>query len=319
MIAEDLVRAAAAIASADVVALCCHVSPDGDALGSMLALHHTLLAAGRNSVASFAGPQVVGDHYREIPGQEALTPPEAFPAEPNVMVTLDCGSIDRLGDLAESAKRAGELIVVDHHVSNTRFGTINLVDPDAAASAVVVDRLISELGLALNRDAAVCLYAALVCDTGRFQYETTTPETFDFARRLLNFDVPVSTLSRTLFDEHRLAYLRLVAEILGRAELVPEKRFIWAAVYQDDLARHDVTLEETEGLIDYVRQAREAEVACVLKETSDGSLRISLRSQGAVDVSVVASRQGGGGHRFAAGFTADDPVPVVVERILADI
>ena len=319
MIAEDLVRAAGAIASADVVALCCHVSPDGDALGSMLALHHTLLAAGRNSVASFAGPQVVGDHYREIPGQEALTPPEDFPAEPDVMVTLDCGSIDRLGELAESAKRAGELIVVDHHVSNTRFGTINLVDPEAAASAVVVDRLISELGLALTRDAAVCLYAALVCDTGRFQYESTTPETFDFARRLLDFDVPVSTLSRTLFDEHRLAYLRLVAEVLGRAELVPEKRFIWAAIYQDDLNRHDVTLEETEGLIDYVRQAREAEVACVLKETSDGTLRVSLRSQGAVDVSVVASRQGGGGHRFAAGFTAADPVPVVVERILADL
>lgn len=319
MIGDDLGRAAAAIASADVIGLCCHVSPDGDALGSMLALHHTLAAAGRNSVASFAGPQVVGDHYREIPGQDAMTPPGRFPAEPEVMVTLDCGSIDRLGDLAESAKRAHELIVVDHHVSNTRFGTINLVDPEAAASAVVVDRLISELGLPLTRDAAICLYAALVCDTGRFQYETTTPETFDFARRLLDFDVPVTRLSRTLFDEHRLTYLRLVAEVLGRAELVPEKRFIWAAIYQDDLRRHQVTLEETEGLIDYVRQAREAEVACVLKETADGTLRVSLRSLGNVDVSAVASRNGGGGHRFAAGFTADDPVSVVVERILADV
>jgi phosphoesterase RecJ-like protein len=319
VIAEDLERAAAAIASADVVGLCCHVCPDGDALGSMLALHHTLVAAGRNSVAAFAGPQVVGDHYREIPGQEALTPPEDFPAEPSVMITLDCGSIDRLGDLAESAKRAGELIVIDHHVSNTRFGTINLVDPEAAASAVVVDRLLAQMGLPLTRDAAVCLYAALVCDTGQFQYETTTPETFDFARRLLDFDVPVTKLSRTLFDEHRLAYLRLVAEVLGRAELVPEKRFIWAAVHQSDLERHDVTLEETEGLIDFVRQAREADVACVLKETADGSLRVSLRSQGEADVSVVATRQGGGGHRFAAGFTADDPVAVVVGRILADL
>ena len=139
------------------------------------------------------------------------------------------------------------------------------------------ERLIRALGLPLNRDAAVCLYAGLVCDTGRFQYESTTQETFDLARRLLDFDVPVARLNRALFEEHRLAYLRLVGEILSRAELVTQQSFIWAAVTQDDLARHGVILEETEGLIDFLRQAREAEVSCVLKQVPDGTLRVSLR------------------------------------------
>jgi phosphoesterase RecJ-like protein len=315
----DMAKAVTAIGDAGQVALACHVTPDGDALGSMLALHHVLRAAGHDSIAAFAGPQVIGPHYRELPGLDTLSDPAAFPPEPEVMVTLDCGSAERLGDLARPARAAGELVVIDHHVSNTRFGSIHLVDATAAATAVVVARLIDALGLALTRDAAVCLYAGLVCDTGRFQYESTTTEAFDLARRLIDFEVPIARLNRTLFEEHRLAYLRLVGEVLSRAHLVPEKHFIWAAVTQDDLARHGVSLEETEGLIDFLRQAREAEVSCVLKEVPDGSVRVSLRSLGATDVSAVAARHGGGGHRFAAGFISPGPIPAVVERILADL
>ncbi len=118
-----------------------------------------------------------------------------------------------------------------------------------------------------------------------------------------------------LFEEHRLAYLRLVGAVLSRAEMVADKSFIWAVVTEADLAEYDVTLEETEGLIDFLRQAKEAEVSCVLKE-ADGHVRVSLRSLGHVDVSAVATHFGGGGHRFAAGFTTTEPVPRVVETIL---
>jgi phosphoesterase RecJ-like protein len=312
---EDLATAAALIGAAGQVALACHVAPDGDALGSMLALHHVLRGAGHNSVAGFAGTQVTGPHYRELPGLDLLCDPLDYPAGPEIMVTLDCGSLGRLGDLAVNAKAAKELVVVDHHVSNTRYGSIHLVDPKAAASAVVVVRLIDALGLPLNRDAAVCLYAGLVCDTGRFQYESTTTEAFDLARRLLEFDVPVARLNRVLFEEHRLAYLRLVGTVLSRAEYVADHKFIWAAVTEAELAEYDVTIEETEGLIDFLRQAKEAEVSCVLKE-ADGHVRVSLRSMGHVDVSAVAALLGGGGHRFAAGFTTTEPIGRVVETIL---
>jgi phosphoesterase RecJ-like protein len=312
-----LARAAEVIASAPQVALACHINPDGDALGSTLALHHVLRAAGVDSVASFSEPFVVAPHYRELPGLELLTPPDRYPADPAVMVTFDSGSLSRLGDLEHAAKAAGELIVVDHHVSNQRYGTINVIDPDAAASGVLVRRLIDELKLPLNRDAAVCLYTALVCDTGRFQYQSTTPEVFDFARELAEFDLPIPELSRTLFEEHRFAYLQLLADVLSNAVLVADKSFVWTKVTQSDLARHGVTFEEVEGLIDVIRRTREAEVSCVLKEAPDGTWRISLRSLGRVDVRLIAESQGGGGHRFAAGFTSDDAPEVIVNKILA--
>jgi phosphoesterase RecJ-like protein len=312
---QALDRAVDAIRNAPDVALACHVSPDGDALGSMLGLFHVLRGAGAECVASFPTPFVVAPHYRELPGLDQLTPPHEFPPEPAVMITFDCGSLGRLGDLEPSAKSAGELIVIDHHISNDRYGSINVIDPDAAASGSLVYRLVRMLGLPLNRDAAVCLYAALVCDTGRFQYDTTTPAVFGMARELVQHDVPVSRLSRTLFEEHRFAYLKLLGDALHHAHLVPERRFVWTAVTQDDLAKHQVTIEEVEGLIDILRRTAEAEITCVIKEEADGAVRVSLRSRGALDVRTIAQSECGGGHRFAAGFSSDDAVEVVVARI----
>ena len=312
-----LERAATTIGDAREISLACHVNPDGDALGSMLGLFHVLRAASCDVTASFPTPFVVAPHYRELPGLDLITEPGEFPVEPDVMLTFDCGSLGRLGDLEPAAKAAHELIVIDHHISNDRYGSINLVEPEAAASGWVVLRLIDQLGLPLNRDAAVCLYAALVCDTGRFQYDTTTPAVFDMARRLTEFDVPVARLSRTLFEEHRFAYLQLLGEALSRTELVREQRFVWTAVTQEMLVRHDVEMEEIEGLIDIVRRASEAEVTCVLKEEVDGAVRVSLRSLGEVDVRRIAEAHGGGGHRFAAGFTSELDIPTVVARIRA--
>ena len=156
-----------------------------------------------------------------------------------------------------------------------------------------------------------------MCDTGRFQHETTTTEVFEFARRLTEFDVPVTSLSRSLFEEHRFAYLQLLGEALGHAQLVREQRFVWTVITQEMLDRHDVTLDEVEGLIDILRRAQEAEVTCVLKQEDDGAFRVSLRSLGDVDVRRVAEAHGGGGHRFAAGFTSELDVDTLIARISA--
>ena len=315
----SLHAAATAIRGAHQVALACHVTPDGDALGSMLGLHHVLQAAGINSICSFSEPFVIAPHYRELVGLDLIVAPNEFPAAPELMVTFDCGSLGRLGDLAAAARDARELIVVDHHVSNERYGTINVIDPNAAASGVVVRDLIAELGLELNRSAAVCLYAALVCDTGRFQYACTTPEVFELATELARFEVPIPDLSRTLFEEHRFAYLQLMAAVVQRATLLTEERFVYTTVLQSDLQEFAVTMEEVEGLIDVVRRTREAEVSAVLKQDADGTFRVSLRSLGAVDVCAIAQRNGGGGHRFAAGFSSRDSAEAIVGRLRAAI
>lgn len=312
-----LEAASARIAGADRLALACHVGPDGDALGSMLALHHLALANGMPSTASWSEPFVVAPHYQFLPGLDLVTKPADFPAAPALMATFDCGSLDRLGDLgpaAVAARHAGGLIVLDHHASNDRYGSINVVDPTAAATAVVVRRLAARLGWGLTREAAICLYTGLVTDTGRFQYSNTTPEVFALAHELSHFDLPIAAMSRQLFEEHRFAYLQLIATCLARAELDPSLRFVATWITAEDCRVHGVTIEETEGLIDLVRRAGEAEVSCVLKETPEGT-RVSLRAVSETDVGAIATRFGGGGHRFAAGFTSRG----TVAEVLADI
>ncbi len=311
---SELDRAAHAISAADSLALACHVAPDGDALGSMLALHRLGLAAGKSSVASWPEPFVVGPHYTFLPGLEGATKPADFPTAPEVMVTFDCGSLDRLGELAEPARASDCLIVVDHHRTNDGYGAINVIDPDAAASAVIVRRLLDRLGWTLDRESAICLFTGLVCDTGRFQYDNTTPEVFELAAELARFGLPVAAINRQLFEEHRLAYLRLVAAALDRAELDPDRRFVATWVTADDLEANDVGIEETEGLIDLVRRTSEADVSCVLKETPEGT-KVSLRAVSDVDVGAIATSFGGGGHRAAAGFNDDRPVGEVLDAI----
>ncbi len=307
-------EAAAAIASAPSLALACHHTPDGDALGSMLAVHHLALAAGKHSVASWPEPFDVAPHYTFLPGLELATKPADYPTHPEVMVTFDCGSIGRLGELAEAAGNARQLIVVDHHRTNDGYGTINLIDPDAAASAVVVRRLLDELGWELTREAAQCLYTGLVCDTGRFQYDNTTPEVFTLARELSTFGLPIGSMNRQLFEEHRLAYLRLAGTALQRAVYDGDRRFVATWVTADDLAAFGVGLDETEGLIDLVRRTVEADVSCVLKETPEGT-KVSLRAVNEFDVGQVATAFGGGGHKAAAGFVDRRPIPELLDAI----
>ena len=316
-------RALEVLRGAGSVAVACHVHPDGDALGSMLGLHLLCQANGMPSVASWGSPFVVAPHYEYLPGLDTVTKPADFPAEPEVMVTVDCGSLARLGDLADSARGARQLIVLDHHPDNKRFGTINVVLPAAAATAVIVRRLALELGWALTRDVAMCLYTGLVTDTGRFQHDNTTPQVFALAEELAGFDLPIADITRELFEKHRFAYIRLMGEALERARIDRERGFVGAWVSLDDLHRHGVAHDEAEGLIDILRRTAEATVSCVARETETG-VRVSLRSVPdeaghAVDVSAIATLFGGGGHRYAAGFvvdgTAEDAVRLVHDAL----
>ena len=313
---REMERAAEAIRGASLVAMACHVWPDGDALGSMLALHHLALAHGTASVASWPEPRHVAPHYQFLPGLELVTKADDFPAAPEVMVTFDSGALGRLGSLQDAAEAARELIVVDHHASNTRYGTINLVDPDAPATAAIVRELARCVGWELDRNAALCIYTGLVTDTGRFQYSNTTPEVFSLAEELARFDLPIASLTRELFEKHRFTYLKLAAEAIERAELDLATGLVAAWVTQEDLDLHGVQLDETEGLIDLVRRTAEARVALVAKESPDG-VRVSLRSVDETDVGSIAAALGGGGHRYASGFVWPGTVSEAIREVRA--
>lgn len=312
---SSLAEVAQVVREASSLALACHHHPDGDALGSMLAMHLLCEANGVPSVASWPSPWVVAPHYRFLPGLDRCTAPEDFPTDPEVLVTFDLGDIDRLGDLAPAAEGAGQVVVLDHHPDNRRFGTLNLVDESAAATAVLVRRLAAELGWDLTHDVALNLYVGLVTDTGRFRYPNTTPDVFHLAEELAEHDLPIARITRELFEKHRFQYVQLLSMALARTELDSSRGFVVAWLTQRDLDDFDVTFDETEGFIDHVRSCQEADVACVLRESAGEGLRVSLRSTGSIDVGELAAHFGGGGHTFMAGFATDRPIVEVVEAI----
>ncbi|MFL6139114.1 MAG: DHH family phosphoesterase [Frankiaceae bacterium] len=304
------------------VTLLCHVSPDGDALGSMLALGIALHRLGVPVRCSWGNdPLVVPPAYRGLAGLELVVPAAEVPARPDVVVTLDTGSIDRLGILAGQAKAARALLVIDHHASNTRFGTHHLLDTAAAATAVLVSELIDRLGVPYDVDIAAGLYTGLTTDTGSFKYPATTPSVHGLAARLLATGLRHDLIARAVWDTHPAGYLRVLGAALDRLRLDPAAvgglGAAWTWTTADDLRGHDVLMEEIEGVIDVVRTAEEAEVAIVCKGDLDGTLKVSTRSKGQVDVGAACVALGGGGHRFAAGFTSCDGVDATVGRLLA--
>jgi bifunctional oligoribonuclease and PAP phosphatase NrnA len=364
---EEWARAVKALEGATEVCLACHIRPDGDALGSMLAVAHALRARCRGAGAPGApgsgpgapgsapgapgapgsapgapgapgsapgapgsGPVTVvasfGDLPFEIPrilnflpGIDLLSPPDVFPERPQVMVTFDAASPDRLGLLEASAAAAGELIVLDHHASNTRFGTVNLIDDAAAATAVLAFELVSRLGVTLTRDIALGLYAGLVTDTGSFKYSNTSAGVHELAARLLRTGIEPGAVAHELWDRSPFGFLGLLSAVLGRARLEPDAvaghGLVWTTVTRDDRAAHGLPYEAAESVIDVVRRTDEADVTVVLKEDDDGCWQVSARSNGQADVAAACVALGGGGHRLAAGFTAHGPVEDVMTAL----
>jgi bifunctional oligoribonuclease and PAP phosphatase NrnA len=317
----DWEEAIAAIDGAEQILLACHQGPDGDALGSMLGLALALRKRGRKTFASWGSvPFAVPRHYAFLPGLDLLSPPEQAPATPELMVTFDCGSIERLGTLESNARAAKELVVIDHHVSNSSFGTINLIDPNVAASAVVVYKLLAKMGIPLDREIAACLYTGILTDTGSFKYRNTTPEIHQIAADLISYDIGHDEIVRIVYDNHPVGFLKLLAVTLDRAEVIADVGMIWTWIEQADLQAAGIGMEDTDALIDVIRTADGLDVACVLKQQSDGSYKASMRSKGATNVGAVCESFGGGGHALAAGFSAEGTDPrVIIDAIAAKL
>jgi phosphoesterase RecJ-like protein len=326
----DWGRAVKILDEASEICLACHVRPDGDALGSMLAVAHALRARGAAGrppgaeparvVASFGDlPFEIPRILRFLPGADLLSPPDAFPERPQVMVTFDAASADRLGILEASASAADELIVLDHHASNTRFGSVNLIDQAAAATAVLAFDLICRLGVGISREIALGLYAGLVTDTGSFKYSNTSARVHELAALLLRAGIEPGLVAHELWDRSPFGFLSLLGAALGRARLEPAAAaghgLVWTTVTRDDRAAHGLPFEVAESVIDVVRRTDEADVAVVLKEDDDGCWQVSARSKGGADVGRVCVALGGGGHRLAAGFTARGTAAEVIATL----
>ena len=334
-IAEEVwTRATELLAGSPEAALACHIDPDGDALGSMLALQRFLQQRGVRTTASWgvgdghvaaaAGDGDTQDpalrvppQYTFLPGVSELTPASEFPRSPALLVAFDTGSPARLGSLRSAAEAAESVVVIDHHASGTAFGDVRLIDGDAAATAVLVDELIRRMGGELDREMAACLYVGLVTDTGRFQHPSTTPEVMRLGARLISHDIDHAAINRQVWETHSFGYLKVLGRAMERAALVPGAGLAWTAVLQSDLDDLGITLPETEGLIDVLRAVEAADCVCVAKELPDGRWNVSLRSKGTVDIGRIAAAFGGGGHTYAGGFTAGGDLDELIEQVCA--
>ncbi len=316
-------RAVDLLCGAKSVVLACHIGPDGDALGSMLSLGLALERLGVDITCSWGSAtlEIPATYAAILPGQHLLRAPADVPDVPDCFVSLDTASLDRLGLLGPLTGTAKETLVIDHHATNTHFGTFELVDPSCAATAVLVAELIQRLGVTIDADIAIGLYVGITTDTGSFRFSATTPEVHRLAAQLLATGIRHDEIARAIYDTHDFGYVRMLGEALSRAILEPDpvggRGLVWTYTTADDLARHGLRMDQIEGIIDGIRVTKQAEVAVLLKGDDDGTFKVSTRSKGAIDMSAVCGRFGGGGHRFAAGFTAHGSVEETMAQLRA--
>jgi len=298
-----------------------HENPDGDALGSLLAMHLALGALGKNSTMVLTGPAPLPGEYRflELPERGLLRETPADHAT-RVLVALDCANETRIVDQA-LLEQAPLTVNIDHHHDNTRFGDVNLVVPEASSTGELLADIFETLGVELTTDVAEALYVALVTDTGRFQYTNTTPKALRLAADLVEAGANVHKVFQGVYETVQFAKLKLLARALDRAQVFDGGRIVVSYLLRTDFGEVGAAEPYSEGIIDYLRAVEGAQLAALIREPPrEGSpaRKVSLRaSVDELDVSAIAREFGGGGHRQAAGFGTDLSIDEVTERIVA--
>jgi phosphoesterase RecJ-like protein len=296
--------------------LAAHERPDGDALGSLVAMQGLLSALGKDSLMYISPDDLpLPREYRFFTLDGLIEEPPADIAERTV-VFLDCGNIDR--NSASVLRDGTHLLNIDHHHDNTLFGTLNHVVPDASSTAEIVWELMCELGVRPTPTVAEALYVALVTDTGRFMYESTGPGAHRMAAELIEAGVDVPGVYRRLYEDLPLGKLTLLGVALGQLQRFDSGELTLATLSAEDFDRAEAEESYSEGIIDQLRALHGTKVAALVREVTSGERKgqhkVSLRAtDDDVDVSIIARAQGGGGHRRAAGFSTElDPGELIV-------
>jgi phosphoesterase RecJ-like protein len=308
---------------ADKLLLTTHENPDGDALGSLLAMHYTLQQLGKDSVMYMSPDEFpLPYEYRDMVFDGLLGDPPDDLTERTV-VFLDCGNIDRMPvDFLRS--QGLHILNIDHHHDNTRFGTVNLVDPQASCTAEIVWQLAKELGAELTPDIADALYVGLVTDTGRFSYENTSADSHRMAAELMEAGVNPHLVYRRLFEDLPYRRLQLLQRALSSVRREDDGAITLASLTKDDYRETGAQETDSEGIVDHMRAVEGTAVAVLVRELlaedRNGLRKVSLRAtDGRVDVSRIARELGGGGHPQAAGFTTELTVDELVERLRPEV
>ncbi len=305
--------------SNDSFLLLSHVRPDADAIGSELALGHSLLAMGKT--VRFVNEDGLPENLAFLPGSEKIESPPESPIDVDVVIALDTATKPRLGDKSLKAAANGKIwINIDHHKSNPKYGDINLVDPTSPATGQILYELIKHLDMPLPDETRDSIYVAVSTDTGSFQYPSTTAKTYDMAADLIRRGLDVGAINSKTYDEQPYRRLELMRALLSNLERSEDG--LVANWMMHDQVRVDFGLlpEDSEGLIDIIRGIRGVLVAVFFEELPDKKVRVSMRSKDkSFDVCLVAQEFGGGGHSLAAGIRMSSPIEEAKAKVLAEI
>ena len=278
------------------IVLISHINPDGDALGSSLALYPLLKDMGKTvSIVNVTTPLPI--RYDFLPNFTKIK--QSMPLKFDLIISFDCGSYDRLG----IKKHHCPLINIDHHKTNTNYGDINLIDSTKASASSVVLKLLEQNDIALRRDVATCIYTALAEDTGFFSFENVNATVFEDAAKLIAAKANPGFIAQQLKERNSLAKIRLTGIVINQLELINDAKIAYAILTLEDFKKSGALRSDSDECVDLIRSIVTVELAILLIEESDG-YKISLRSKAQIDVSDIALAYGGGGHKRAAGFTA---------------
>ena len=308
---------ARALGKADSVCVCCHVNPDGDTLGSALALALALRPLGKR-VQVFC-PDKVPDNLMFLPGAAEIRPcaPEDGPFD--LFLAVDVSDPARLGSSAEMLRRAADSAQIDHHGTNPGYCRINSVDGEASAVSAMIYEQLGRMGLPVTSEIAVCLYTGLSTDTGNFAFDCTNPESFQVMEGLMRVGLPLAELNMRLFREKDPRQLKLLGRALERMTWEAEGRIAVTTLTLRDFAECEALPEHADTLVNYGLESLGTKMALLAREDGDGKVKFSLRARAPLAVDGIARRMGGGGHPRAAGIsmagTLAEKVPLVVEAM----
>jgi phosphoesterase RecJ-like protein len=322
MTSGDLDAVVAALRERERFVVTTHENPDGDALGSLLAVQTALAQLGKDSVMFLESQAPLPGEYRFLPFDGLLRELPAD-AEERTLVAVDCANESRIGADPAALHAAPFTVNIDHHHDNSRFGDVNLVVADASSTGEVLRDVFRELGVELTPELAEPLYVALVTDTGRFQYSNTTPKALRLAAELVEAGADVHKVFQDVYENVQFAKLKLLSRALGRAAVYAGGGLVVSHLVRTDFAEVGAAEPYSEGIIDYLRAVEGAEMAALIREPPRGgspARRVSLRaSHDELDVSAIARLSGGGGHPQAAGFSSDASIEEITAFLVQAI
>jgi len=319
MWSAQLAQAAAFIREHDDYLVVSHIQPDGDAISSTAAVGWMLDKLGKSFTMMNEGPVPARLSYLwgcgEITGCGDGEPARRY----RYVIAVDCADFARLGPARNWLAPDYQLLNIDHHATNDRYGAVNLVRPDAAATAEILYELHRQMNFPLELEVATAFYTGLLTDTGGFRYANTSPQVMEIASTLLQAGVRGADLAEQLLERMSVGQMRMIQRGLSRLQFSDDSRICWLWVTSEDLTETGAVNEDLEGLVNYPRNIEGVEVGLLFKENGSRSVKVSMRSGGLVDVAEIAQAMGGGGHSRAAGIRLTIPLADAMEQVIARV